>query len=469
MDEGWILFVNRSHAWFVVILSCLAISVGPEAIYLSDFSMVKVHSGMPGNDPLKSFQVIQSASQDEGPFNYIVVILMENKNYTDIVHNSMAPYINRLAADYGVGSNYFEVSRNGSLPNYLSLTTSQTYHSWSTCNEPPSQCLGFSPILDPTIIDSIERAGLSWKAYSEDMPGNCYQYDSGLYVARHNPFVYFGRVMDNPAECNRVVPAGAQADLMISDLASISTASNFMWLTPNLCDDMHNCPVSFGDQYLSQIVPRILESGIFLSQKAALFLTWDEGWISNPTNIPAIWVGPLVKNNFTSAVRHDHYSLLKTVEIAWHLPSLTSNDLEASAMTEFFSDPSSGFSYLPSNPQPNKTISFSGRAAGGSSPYSFNWSFGDGGIATGETTNHQYVTIGSYRVTLSVTDTFNNTALSATTIDISQPPAPRIQSSFLSWLQGEIPMTIMAGSSLIIVAGGLLASRSRDRRKAFCP
>jgi len=177
----------------------------------------------------------------------------------------------------------------------------------------------------------------------------------------------------------------------------------------------------------------------------------------------------LVKNNFTSAVRHDHYSLLKTVEIAWHLPSLTSNDLEASAMTEFFSDPSSGFSYLPSNPQPNKTISFSGRAAGGSSPYSFNWGFGDGGIATGETTSHQYVTIGSYRVTLSVTDTFNNTALSATTIDISQPPAPRIQSSFLSWLQGEIPMTIMAGSSLIIVAGGLLASRSRDRRKTFCP
>jgi phosphatidylinositol-3-phosphatase len=463
------LSANRSHACYVITLICLAVCGGPEAIYLYDFSMVKVHSALLGNDQLKSFQVIQSTSQNEAPFNYMVIILMENKNYTDIVHNPMAPYINRLATDYGVSSNYFDVSRNGSLPNYLSLTTSQTYHSWSTCNDPPSQCLGFTPILDPTIIDSIESAGLTWKAYMEDMPGNCYPYDSGSYVVRHNPFVYFGRVMDTPAECNRVVPAGAQADLIISDLASISTASNFMWLTPNLCDDMHDCSVSFGDQYLSQIVPRILDSEVFLTQKAALFLTWDEGWISSPTNIPAIWAGPFVKNNFTSAIRHDHYSFLKTVEIAWHLPSLTSNDLEASAMTEFFADPSSGFSYSPSDPQPNITINFSGRAAGGSSPYSFSWSFGDGGIATGGMTSHEYMATGSYKVTLSVMDAFNNTALSVTTIDVSRASAPRVQPSFLYWLQGEIPMTIMAGASLITVAGGLLASRAQDRRKTRPP
>src|SRR5207302_4608807 len=132
-------------------------------------------------------------------------------------------------------------------------------------------------------------------------------------------------------------------------------------------------------------------------------------------------------------------SLLKTVEIAWHLPSLTYNDLEASAMTEFFSDPSSDFSYSPSNPQPNKTISFSGRAAGGSSPYSFNWSFGDGGIAAGGITSHEYVATGRYKVTLSVTDAFNNTASSVTTIDVSQALAPRVQPSFPYWLQGEIP------------------------------
>jgi len=303
----------------------------------------------------------------------------------------------------------------------------------------------------------------------EDMPSNCYQYDSGLYAVRHDPFAYFGHVQNDKLECNRVVPAGPQADLMITDLASVSSASNFMWLTPNLCDDMHNCSVSSGDQYLSQTIPRILNSDVFLTRKAALFLTWDEGRINNSTNIPAIWAGPPIRNNFTSAIRHDHYSFIKTIEMAWHLPFLTSNDAQSSTMTEFFMGPRLGLSYYPIHPQPNETVNFWGRATGGSSPYTFEWSFGDGRIDTGAMTTHQYRATGSYEVAMSVTDAFNTTALSVTTIIVSHVPISQVRPSFLSWLLGVIPTTITAASTLITVAGGLLVGRFLGRKKTRHP
>src|SRR5438309_5000896 len=184
---------TKSRETFATALVCLIAGVGRQPIHTPSSSQIQVPSETP------------SVTQSRGPFDYIVIILMENKNYADIVGNPMAPYINRLARDYGINSNYYDVSRNGSLHNYLGVTTSQTYHSWTTCNQPTSKCPGFVPVSSRTIIDSVEHAGLTWKAYMEDAPSNCYQYDSGLYAVRHDPFVYFARVQNSMLECNRVV------------------------------------------------------------------------------------------------------------------------------------------------------------------------------------------------------------------------------------------------------------------------
>src|SRR2546422_673230 len=116
--------------------------------------------------------------------DYIVIVFMENKNYGDIINNiPAAPYINHLASDNAIAANYFDVSNNLSLPNYLGPTTGQTYDSWSGCNKPPSSCPGYAPIPGPTIIDKLEGADLTWKAYMESMPSNCYQNDFGQYVS----------------------------------------------------------------------------------------------------------------------------------------------------------------------------------------------------------------------------------------------------------------------------------------------
>jgi phosphatidylinositol-3-phosphatase len=288
-------------------------------------------------------------------FNYVVVIVMENKGLADIIHNPSAPFMNQLASSNALAANYTAVN-HPSLPNYLSLVSGRDFASWSKtdCSPGPGCTAGNAS----NIVDSLENRGLSWKAYMEDYAstcgsqcshGNCFLGNTGTgqYAARHDPFVYFDDIVNSTARCSRIVPAnssgkGGPDDLFLSDLASPSTAPNFMWLTPNLCNDIHDCPVSSGDAYLSQVVPNILNSNLFTHQKAALFITFDEGNGYCPLNgssedcVYTVWAGPVVKTNFQSANHYNHYSFLRTLETNWKLPPLTSNDRNAIPMTEFF-------------------------------------------------------------------------------------------------------------------------------------
>jgi hypothetical protein len=97
-----------------------------------------------------------------------------------------------------------------------------------------------------------------------------------------------------------------------------------------------------GDSYLSSVIPQILSSNLFTHQKAALFVTFDEGNGYCPINgssldcVYTVWAGPVVKTNFQSTNQYNHYSFLKTLETGWNLPPLTSNDRNATPMMEFF-------------------------------------------------------------------------------------------------------------------------------------
>ena len=281
-------------------------------------------------------------------FNYVVVIVMENHGLSDIINSPSAPFMNQLATSYGLAANYTAID-HPSLPNYLALISGQNFSSWSVkdCSPGPDCTAGSAPNL----VDSLENRGLTWKAYMEDYPsscgshcspGGCFLTDSSQYAARHDPFVYFGDIVNSTARCSRIVPAntgsdGAPDDLFLSDLASPSTVSNFMWLTPNLCNDTHDCPISSGDKYLSQIVPKILASKLFTHQKAALFITFDEGNTRYPRDyVYSVWAGAVVKTGFESSNPYGHYSFLSTLEKVWHLTPLAGNDVSAPPMTEFF-------------------------------------------------------------------------------------------------------------------------------------
>src|SRR5205807_5211649 len=191
-----------------------------------------------------------------------------------------------------------------------------------------------------------------------------------------------------------------------------STASNYMWLTPNLCDNMHNCSISKGDGYLSKLVPLILSSYIFRTQKAALFITFDEGSGRYPTDyVYSIWAGPLAMTHYKSSTQYSHYSLPSTIEATWGLPPLTKKDAWSPSMTEFFLSPTlppaplqAGFTFSPANPDTDSTVNFAGSATGGTQPYNYAWLFGDGTKGIGQTITYVYSAVGNYTARLTVTD-----------------------------------------------------------------
>lgn len=262
-------------------------------------------------------------------FSHVFVIVMENREYGDIIGSADAPYINKLASTYALATRYYAVS-HPSLPNYLALVGGDTFGIQSDCTD----CF----VNAPNLVDALEAGHKTWRAYMGSMPSPCYVGDAYPYAQKHDPFMYFDDVRTNPRRCANIVPlTGLQ-----SDLAS-GSMPDFVWITPNLCNDMHDCSTATGDSWLATWVPRILASDAWKSG-GVLFVTWDEGTTNDGCcqyatggHVPMLVISPLAKPQYSSSVPYDHYSLLRTVADAWHLnePGHAGSDA-TSPLTDMF-------------------------------------------------------------------------------------------------------------------------------------
>jgi len=319
-----------------------------------------------GASAFTSFSLSSTATILPG-VRYLVIIVMENEPLSSVYNCAYTPncaYITGLADNNSFAKNYY-VTSCGSTADYLTLTGASGFN-MGCLSCPPLSC-GSSiwPLPYQNIVDRIESSQRTWKAYMEDYPGSgtganyssggCYLDNNGKYAVDHNPFVYYADIENSTSRCSRIVRANTNTtisrpevdDLLLNDLQSPSTASNLIWLTPNLCDDMHDLcygptSVAEGNQYLSKLVPSILNSPIFKTGQAALFLTWDEGnYFSTPTTqeVAAIWAGSEIKTqycNCSTTQYYSHASFPKTLETIWNLQSLNQQDTTSPSMIEFF-------------------------------------------------------------------------------------------------------------------------------------
>jgi phosphatidylinositol-3-phosphatase len=263
-------------------------------------------------------------------FSHIFVIVLENTEYSDIIGNPSAPYFNNLASTYGLATQYYAI-RHPSLPNYMALTGGSTFGIKSDCQS----CFKKAT----NITDQIETSGRTWKAYMENMPSPCYLGDSpdGLYVQKHDPFMYYNDIRLNTARCTVDVVPFTQFSTDLSN----NTLPNFAWITPNMCNDAHDCPLSVADTWLSQVVPTILNSSAY-QNNGLLLITTDEGttnlgccMLAKGGHVATLVISPLGISGYQSTIQETHYSLLRTIEDSWGLPPLR-NARTSSAMSEFF-------------------------------------------------------------------------------------------------------------------------------------
>ena len=247
------------------------------------------------------------------PPAHIAVIVMENEEYGDVHGSRSAPFINALAGRYALARGMYAIT-HPSLPNYLALTGGSTFGIDSDCTSCSVGATG--------IVDQLEAAHLSWRAYMEGLPHTCSTTaGAGEYAKKHDPFAYYTRITGNPARCANIVPlTRLAADERDGSLP------RFVWISPDLCHDMHDCSVSTGDRFLAGLVPPLLRA---LGPGGLLFLTWDEGSsddgccrLASGGHIVTILAGPGARPRARLTLPTDHYSVLQTIEDLFGLPRL---------------------------------------------------------------------------------------------------------------------------------------------------
>jgi phosphatidylinositol-3-phosphatase len=254
-----------------------------------------------------------SAALRRKPPSHVAVIVMENESYGSVIGSRSAPFINRLARQYALARAMYAV-RHPSLPNYLALTGGSTFGISSDCTD----CV----IAATGLPDQLQGAGVPWKAYMEGLPRPCFTGPgAGEYAKKHDPFLYYTGIAQDPAACSHVVPL---TELGADERSG--TLPRFVWITPNLCHDMHDCSVSTGDRFLSRLVPRLIRA---LGRTGILFLTWDEGatdsgccGVASGGHVATIVAGQAARRGARLNSQADDYSVLQTVEDLLGLPRL---------------------------------------------------------------------------------------------------------------------------------------------------
>jgi hypothetical protein len=240
------------------------------------------------------------------PFEHVVVVVFENKEEATVIGSRAAPTFNALARGYARLTRYYGIA-HPSLPNYLALVSGSTQGIRTDCVD----CM----VDAPNLADSLDRAGKTWKVYAEGLPSPGFTGGfAGRYAKKHDPFLYFRNVAENPARAQRVVPF---TELSV-DLGAFALPS-FALVIPDLCNSMHDCPVRTGDLWLHRMIQPLLRQ-----PRTAIFITFDEGSSSarGGGHIPTLALGTAVRRRSRFTLVTSHYGLLRTIETAWGLPLL---------------------------------------------------------------------------------------------------------------------------------------------------
>jgi phosphatidylinositol-3-phosphatase len=270
---------------------------------------------------------------------HVFLIVMENHNWSDIKNNPSAPYINNtLLPRASYAEQYYNPPGNHpSEPNYLWLEAGTNFGISNDAN-PGANHQNTSQHL----VTLLSNAGISWKSYQEGISGtDCPLTGSGPYAPKHNPMIFFDDVTNtnDPNSSNCISHVRPYTELA-TDLQHNAEA-NYNFITPNLCDDMHdtcspfNDPVKQGDTWLAQNLPTIFNSQAY-TNGGVVFITWDEGEGGDGP------IGMIVLSNnakgggYSNTIQYTHSSTLRTLEEIFGVTPLLGDAANATDLSDLF-------------------------------------------------------------------------------------------------------------------------------------
>jgi len=252
---------------------------------------------------------------------HIMIVMMENQGYNQVIGSSVMPYTNALARAYGLATKSYSEA-HPSLPNYLAITSGS--NQGVTGDEPPSSSGVFSV---PTLASQLSAAGYSAKAYAESLPSDPTN-SSGLYDVYHDPWQYYASADTIPV---------SNSSSLVGNLNS-SSPPDFVWYTPNLTDDGHTgvpvdteaAELADADSFLSTFIPSV-QSTKWYQSGGQIIIEWDEGLDSDTSGINGasgghvatiVVSGALAASPVRDASPVDTSGIVRSIEDQYGLPYL---------------------------------------------------------------------------------------------------------------------------------------------------
>ena len=260
------------------------------------------------------------------PFGHVFILVEENANYSDVIGSSTMPYLNDLANQYGLATKYY-ADTHPSIGNYLMLTTGQVL-----TNDDSQTPLSF-PVSADNVVRELIASGKTWKQYAESIPSVGYVGgDSGEFATRHVPLPYMTDAQTTTQRQN-IVPFTQFA----TDLAN-DTLPNYTFITPNLCNDAHDCGLAVADSWLQANIDPLTKSVSF-QKDGLLIIVFDES-VGDDTNgggqVAAVLISPFSKGGYKSSTVYQHESVLRLMLEGLGVTNLPGSAATAPKMWEFF-------------------------------------------------------------------------------------------------------------------------------------
>jgi len=267
-------------------------------------------------------------------YQHVFLFYFENEDLGAVLGNTkQAPFLNSLVPHSSVLANFF-AEEHPSDANYLALAGGSAF------GVPLTDPLELNPqytIHARNIGDLISARHETWKTYPQSANGPCDDTVHKYYWNDDEPMTYFADVRGRPAYCAaHLLPLPA----LRTDLASAATTPNFVWPAPDDCADMEGCGIKAGDQFLQAELGAIMRSPAWRTQRSLAIITFDEDGYDyeHPAQrVLTLMLGSGVRQGYVSHVRYTHYSLLRTIEAALGLGTLTRNDRYAQPVNDVFS------------------------------------------------------------------------------------------------------------------------------------
>ena len=358
--EGSVLLRCRAQALLFALLAALAVTAT---------------SGVAG----PAVAAVPAAGARGAPvarYAHILVIVGENKGYDLIIGpHTAAPNINRLAQQYGLAAQFF-AETHPSEGNYVAMLGGDTFgihdddafyckpgmhDRW--CQKAAEPDYVNHTLSAPSLMDQLQARGLTWKAYLESLPAPgslAVRWPTAdapvaglpkeLYAAKHNGFINFLHVQQDPARAARIV----DFNILDRDIES-GQLPNYAQIVPNQCNDMHgrdkgtevpaDCRksdaralIARGDRVIGDLVRHIMASRLWgAADNTAVVITFDEndkderrgpdqGCCGNDPrsfanagggHIPTIVITNHGPRGLVDNTPYNHYSLLRTTESAF--------------------------------------------------------------------------------------------------------------------------------------------------------